>query len=202
MKFNLKSLLAVGLLAASASADIHSARYQCREEAGGKFLESFSSGDNRYMCFTPCTMADLKSRLYQATLDGFSGCYNRNYGNVAYCDVYSSQYDGRGCQMSVSYLSTQTHNHDVQARKTAKSQCRSAGGKFLATKDESDLRYICFTKCTMADRKSRLYQATLDGFDGCYNRNYGNVDACDVYSAQYNGRGCQMAVSYLYSASK
>ena len=103
MKFNLKSLLAVGLLAASASADIHTARYQCKDQ-GGKFLESFSNGDNRYICFTPCTMADKKSRLYQATLDGFSGCYNRNYGNVAYCDVYSSQYNGRGCQMAVSYL--------------------------------------------------------------------------------------------------
>jgi len=202
MKFNLKSLFAAGLLAAAtATASKATSKRDCTNY-GGKFLESYQSNDNRYICFVQCTDAERKSRNYQANLDGFDGCYSRNLSNVDYCDIYSSQYNGRGCKLAVDYLYTQTRNHDINAKNTARRQCQSQGGKFLASNNASETRYICFTKCTMADKKSRLYQATLDGFDGCYNRNYSNVDFCDVYSDQYNGRGCQMAVSYLYSASK
>jgi len=173
------------------------AKDNCKIE-GGQFFEAISPNDFRYACFLPRSSFSNTSNLFCGGYDGFEGCYAKQYGNMNYCDKSSKEFHSRGCALGVGYLQTETRNADLEKKQKSKKTCQQKHGIWFANEEESnDNRFACFLPRSSLGNSNNLFCGSYNGYSGCYAKDLGNMDYCDMSSKQFNSRGCALSMYYL-----
>jgi len=91
---------------------------------------------------------------------------------------------------------------NADARTDAHRNCIKKNGIFLEARDDpSDTRYGCLTSMRDGDGWSK-YCVNYDGSDLCYEPSLGNINYCVYNHREYNGRGCALSLSALWSSIK
>jgi len=77
-------------------------------------------------------------------------------------------------------------------------KCNQMNGLFLEARDDpSDTRYGCLAPKQYGDDQNK-FCGGYDGMQLCYIPELGNINYCNMSSWEYNSRGCNLGVNYLY----
>jgi len=90
----------------------------CKQKKG-MYLSSMDPADKRYACLLPKKSGDEKTK-YCVTYDGKNLCYDKNYGNIGYCEINGPYYNGRGCALGLGYL-----YDEIKMEETKRNESRS-----------------------------------------------------------------------------
>eukprot|EP00833_Pecoramyces_ruminatium_P006540 jgi/Orpsp1_1/1180572/evm.model.c7180000073952.1 len=196
--------LGLGYLWDMSNIDKESIKNTCQQK-NGYFLENTSDpSDNKYACLLPKNNGDEKTK-YCVNYDNKDLCYAPELGNLSYCDLTSSERNGRECAVVLTYLwensDIKNQGNESNKKESSKNTCQQKHGYFLENaNDSSDNRYACLLPKNNGDEKTK-YCATFNNKDLCYASDLSNVSECDMNNSQYNSRGCALGLGYLWDMS-
>jgi len=167
-------------------------------QKGGKFFHTKEPNDFRYACLLPESSVTVTRNKYCGSFGGYAGCYERTLSNISFCDGNSSEYNSRGCAMTLGYLYSDSNRAEQNRKQEHKSACSKKKGKFLEnTDDVNDNRHACLVATSSLGNANQYICGSYGGFYSCYIPELSNIDYCDKSSKLLNGRGCAYALDFL-----
>eukprot|EP00833_Pecoramyces_ruminatium_P006049 jgi/Orpsp1_1/1180081/evm.model.c7180000072107.1 len=197
--------LGLGYLWDMSSIDKESIKNTCQQK-NGYFLENTSDpSDNKYACLLPKNNGDEKTK-YCVNYDNKDLCYAPELGNLSYCDLTSSERNGRECAVVLTHLwensDIKNQGNESNKKESSKNTCQQKHGYFLENaNDSSDNRYACLLPKNNGDEKTK-YCATFNNKDLCYASDLSNLSECELNNKNYNSRGCALGLGYLWDISE